>query len=90
MGWIQSPTVIEEDNKAVVDASVVPHMTRGLRHIAITQNFIKEKVADNTCVVVKIESKNNNADIGTKRLPRTTFEYLAYPLTDKSLRKIKE
>lgn len=28
MGWKQGPTVIEEDNKACVDASVVPHMTR--------------------------------------------------------------
>lgn len=36
MGWTQQPTVIEEDNKAVVDASIVPHMTRGMRHIAIT------------------------------------------------------
>ena len=41
IGWIQKPTVIEEDNKACVDASVVRHMTRGLRHLAITENFLK-------------------------------------------------
>ena len=82
MGWIQGPTVIEEDNKACVDASIVPHMTRGLRHLDITQNFLKEKFADGTCVLVKIESKNNNADIGTKRLQ--------FPLTDKTLRGEKK
>ena len=57
MGWKQDPTVIEEDNKACVDASVVPHMTRGMRHIDITQNFLKEKFAEGVCVSKKIESK---------------------------------
>ena len=61
-------------------------MTRGLRHVDITQNFLKEKYADGTCVLVKIESKNNNADIGTKRLSFPVFDYLTYPLTDRTLR----
>ena len=90
MGWKQAPTVIEEDNKACVDASTVPHMTRGLRHLDITQNFLKEKFTDGTCVLVKIESKNNNADIGTKRLPFPIFDYLTYPLTDRTLRGEKK
>ena len=37
MGWIQQPTIIEEDNKACVESSLVSHMTRGLRHLAITE-----------------------------------------------------
>ena len=87
MGWKQSPTIIEEDNKACVDASVVPHMTRGLRHLDITQNFLKEKFADGTCILKKIDSKNNNSDIGTKRLALSVFDYLTYPLMDRSLRE---
>ena len=71
MGWTQGPTVIEEDNKACVDASIVSHMTRGLRHLDITQNFLKEKFA---------------ADIGTKRLAFPIFDCLTYPLMDRSLR----
>ena len=63
MGWIQQPTVIEEDNRACVDASVVQHMTRGLRHLAITENFLKEKCADKTCILVKVSSGDNNSDI---------------------------
>ena len=87
MGWKQNPTVIEEDNKACVDASVVPHMTRGLRHLDITQIFLKEKFADGTCILKKVESKNNNSDIGTKRLTFPIFDYLTYPLMDRSLRE---
>ena len=87
MGWKQETTVIEEDNKACVDASVVPHMTRGMRHIAITENFIKEKFTEGVCKLVKIDSQNNNSDIGTKRLAQPVFDYLTYPLTDKSLRE---
>ena len=90
MGWLQQPTIIEEDNKACVDASVVPHMTRGMRHLDITQNFLKEKFADGTCVLKKIDSKNNNADIGTKRLPFPIFDYLTYPFVDRSLRPQKK
>ena len=86
MGWKQEPTVIEEDIKACVDASLVPHMTRGLRHLEIAENFLKEKFADGTCILKKIDSKNNNSDIGTKRLPFPIFDYLTYPLMDRSLR----
>ena len=84
MGWKQLPTVIEEVNKACVDASTVLHMTRGLRHLAITENYLKEKFADDTCVLRKIDSKNNNSDIGTKRLDFPLFNHLTYPLTDRS------
>jgi hypothetical protein len=90
MGWKQEPTVIEEDNKACVDASVVPHMTSGMRHLDITQNFLKEKFAEGVCVFKKIDSKNNNSDIGTKRLPFPIFDYLTYPLVDRSLRDEKK
>ena len=86
MGWIQQPTVIEEDNKACVDAALVSHMTRGLRHLAITENFLKEKSADGTFKIVKIDSKNNNSDIGTERLDFPLFNHLTFPLTDRTLR----
>ena len=89
MGWKQNPTIVEEDNKACVDASMLTHMTRGLRHLAITENFLKEKYADGTCVLVKIASADNNSDIGTKRVIRQIFEKLTNDIIDKSLRIIK-
>ena len=85
MGWTQAPC-IEEDNKACVDASIVRHMTRGLRHLAITENFLKEKYADKTCILIKIASGNNNSNIGTKRVTRPIFEFLTHKLIDRSLR----
>jgi hypothetical protein len=87
MGWIQDPTVIEEDNSACVFASQSLHFTRNLRHLDLTECWIKEKVADKTCVIIKVESKHNNSDIGTKRVPLSVFNTLTYPLVDRSLRK---
>ena len=70
-----------------VTSSQVTHITRGLRHLDLAQFWIKEKVADGTCVVIKIASKDNNADIGTKRLLLPLFNALSYKLVDKTLRK---
>ena len=38
--------------------------------------WFKEKVADRTCIIEKVDSKENNSDIGTKRVPKFIFEYL--------------
>jgi hypothetical protein len=69
IGWIQDPTRIEEDNAACVYASNSLNITRNLRHLELTDSSnsrIKEKVADGTCIPVKVVSVNNNSDIGTK------------------------
>ena len=89
MGWLQAPIRTEEDNKACVDASIITHMTRGLRHLKITENFLKEKYADGTCVLVKIASSDNNSDIGMKRVTKQVFEKLTNEIVDKLLRVIK-
>ena len=89
MGWTKEPTIVEEDNKACVDASILPHMTRNLRHLELTENFLKEKYADGTCILIKIASGDNNADIGTKRVPRTLFDKLTDNIIDKPLRLVK-
>jgi hypothetical protein len=86
MGWKQEPTPIEEDNSACVAASNVTHMTRGLRHLDLTENYIKEKVADKSCILVKVESRNNNSDIGTKRVPLSLFNTLTNDLVDRQKR----
>lgn len=68
MGWTQLPTPIEEDNQACVYHAKATHMTRNLRHLDLTENWVKAKVADGTCVVVKVASADNNSDISTKRV----------------------
>ena len=71
MGWIQQPTIIQEDNQACVYASEAKHMTKGRRW----DMYYK-----------KVDSKEKNSDIGTKRVPKFIFEYLTHKLVDKSLR----
>jgi hypothetical protein len=86
MGWKQEPTVIEEDNAACVFASKALHFTRNLRHLDLSECWLKEKVADNTCVLKKVESRLNNSDIGTKRVPQYVFNALTNQLVDRSQR----
>ena len=86
MGWIQQPTIIQEDNQACVYASEAKHMTRNLRHLELAHLWFKEIVADGTCIIEKVDSKENNSDIGTKRVPKFIFDYLTQQLVDKSLR----
>ena len=87
MGWKQNSTIIEEDNSACVTSSQVTHITRGLRNLDLTQFWIKEKVAGGTCVAIEVASKDNNADIGTKRSLLPLFNALSYKLVDKTLRR---
>lgn len=87
MGWKQKPTVIEEDNSACVAASKVTHLTRNLRHLSLGESYFKEKVADGTCVLEKIESRHNNSDLGTKRIGLPLFISLTSQLVDRSIRK---
>jgi formylmethanofuran dehydrogenase subunit E-like metal-binding protein len=86
MGWEQQPTRIEEDNQAAIYHSKATHMTRNLRHLELCTNWIKEKVQDKTCVIVKVASADKNSDIGTKRVPVSTFARLTSQIVDRSLR----
>ena len=87
MGWVQGPTSIEEDNQACIYHSKAAHMTRNLRHLDLTENWVKEKVADGTCVVVKVKSCDNNSDIGTKRVSLPIFNKLLNQIIDQSQRR---
>lgn len=87
MGWKQEPTIIQEDNSACVLAAKTTQITRGLRHLPLAENWFKEKVADGTCIIEKVPTTENNADIGTKRLALPLFVKLTFQLVDKTLRQ---
>ena len=87
IGFTQEQTPIEEDNQACVYASNHEHMTRNLRHLDLSEMWLKEKVADKTCILVKVDSKVNTADIGTKRVDNPLFTNLTNPIVDRTLRK---
>ena len=84
--WKQEPTKIEEDNQACVYHSKTTHMTRNLRHLDLCEMWIKDKVADGTCVLVKVASADDNSDIETKRVPISIFTKLTSQIVDRSLR----
>ena len=84
MGWKQSTTVIEEDNKACVDASKMLQMTRNLRHLDLMENWFKEQTDKGVCKIIKIDSAQNNSDIGTKRVPQRIFDYLTNSILQRS------
>ena len=73
MGWKQEPIKIEEYNQAAIYHSNATHMTRNLCHLELCTKWIREKVKDGTCVFVKVASADNNSDLGTKRVPISTF-----------------
>ena len=56
-------------------------MTRNLRHLDLAELWFKEKVAGVTCIIEKVDSKENN-----KRVPKHTFDYLTHYLVDRYLR----
>ena len=86
IGWAQNQTRIEEDNHACVYHSKSTHMTRNLRHLDLSESYIKDKVADGTCIVVKVDTADNNSDIGTKRVSLPIFTKLTSQIIDRSLR----
>ena len=87
MGWIQDTTPVEEDNAECVFASNVTHMTRNLKHIDTIDGWVKDKVADKTCIIVKISTENNNTEISTKRVPQSLFNSLTHRLVDRQNRR---
>lgn len=54
-------------------------------------HFLRERVHDGDLTTIRVDSKNNLANLLTKALPRTSFEYLleklelvVKPLVDKN------
>ena len=57
-------------------------MTRVLRHLDLTENWVKEKVDDGTCEFIKVKLSDNNSDISTKRVSLSIFTKLLNLITE--------
>ncbi|KAM4060915.1 hypothetical protein HRG_014383 [Hirsutella rhossiliensis] len=66
------PTAIHEDNKGAIDLANNLSTTR-TKHISLKWHFIREKVAEGTVSLIKIEGTKQPADGLTKALPRDAF-----------------
>ncbi|KJZ70698.1 hypothetical protein HIM_09922 [Hirsutella minnesotensis 3608] len=67
------PTVIHEDNKGSIDLANNPQHHSRTKHISLKWHFIREKVAEGTISLNKIEGTKQPADGLTKALPRDAF-----------------
>ena len=70
------PLTIFEDNLGCIYLSRNPVNHKSNKHVEIRYHFVREKVADGTLKLVKIDTKENTADIHTKATTTATFVYL--------------
>ena len=69
-----------------MNASEIPHVTRGIRHLDLAEMLIREKVESKEIKLLKVASADNTSDLGTKRLALPLFDKLISLIIYKSLR----
>ena len=77
--FMPTTNIIYNDNQACVNWSK-RHTTKGLRHIQMKENHIRENIANKFVTICHVDGKVNLADIFTKPLPCSTFEHLRFLL----------
>jgi hypothetical protein len=82
-----SATTLFEDNKGCISLSKDSTDHTRTKHIDIRHHFIREKVLSEEIKLVYINTKENQADLLTKGIPRVQFEYLrsSMSITDRRL-----
>ncbi|MGH3053371.1 MAG: Ty1/Copia family ribonuclease HI, partial [Gaiellaceae bacterium] len=73
---IRTLSTVFEDNTGALGMAKSPKLTPRNRHIAVKYHFFRSHVHDGAIEVVKIDTKEQKADIFTKGLPRETFEVI--------------
>ena len=74
------PIPIFCDNTSAISISKNPVMYSKTKHIPIKFHFLREQVLDNVAKLEYVPTTEQLADIFTKPLPTTTFEYLCQQL----------
>ena len=75
---IETETIpIYEDNKGAVDLAGNPVYHKRVKHIDIRYHDIREKVADETVIALKIPFRANFADVHTKAVSKVVFDTLS-------------
>lgn len=69
------PTTIWCDSARVISLTVNPILHTATKHVAVSYHFVWEKVADGSLQVCHISTKEQQADVLTKALPREAFRY---------------
>ena len=69
------PLTIFEDNQACIHLSRNPVSHRSTKHIEVRYHFVRERTADGTIKLVKVDTKENPSDILTKSTRKGVFIY---------------
>jgi len=77
---LELPLKLYCDNKVTISIAHNPVQHDRTKHIEIDYHFIKEKIDFGTLCLSFVPSNQQTADILTKSLGRTTFEYLIIKL----------
>ena len=48
------------------------------------ENWFKEQTDKGVCKIIKVDSPQNNSDIGTKRVNQQAFDYLTNSILDRN------
>ncbi len=75
-----SPMVIREDNQGCIALTKNSVFHARTKHIDIKLHFIREKVKEGDIIVEYCSTKEMIADILTKGVPKTQFEYLRFKM----------
>jgi hypothetical protein len=74
-------STVFEDNNGALALATTPKMNPRTKHICIKMHHFKSHVgADKGILIKKIDTKLQQADIGTKGLTKVTFEFLRHLL----------
>jgi hypothetical protein len=83
LGHIQlEPTILFEDNTACIRLSKHSEFHKRTKHIDIRWFYIREKFISNEINLIKIASHDNVADLFTKIVNFSSFQYLSSKLYD--------
>lgn len=82
---ITEPMILYCDNTSSINISKNPMMPAKTKHIATKYHYVRELVEDKQVKMEYINSKEQIANIFTKKLPKDTFEYLRHKLGVKPL-----
>ena len=65
-----------EDNRCTIQVAEIPKFTPRTKHIALKYHHFKQFFSNGTLKINPIDTLEQTADIFTKPLDQTTFEYL--------------
>lgn len=72
---LESKVVVYSDNQSVIHLSKNPVYHEHTKHVDVRYHYVRDLVANGTIIILKVLTKNNLVDMGTKVLTATKFKH---------------